>query len=260
MIPFFDNIRAQITTVPFMIAIILSLIAIILFIAFWNRSRKTGGNRFQWGILGALPFVLCSVASIFICRIALPTSFDTFSDNRAFLITILTGAVGLFVSVLVFHGFLPLRPKELSAILILHWLSRLFLAVVFLYSGYVKWQEPLQFAVAIHAYKLAPETMEYHLATYLPWFELLLGLLLLSGWKIRYSAMATTGLLLFFIVILSITYARGIEANCGCFSLDDRISIKTIARDSLIIIPAIFLLLESRFRSRLNKAVPTPVI
>jgi putative oxidoreductase len=143
---------------------------------------------------------------------------------------------------------------------IIHWLSRILLATVFLYSGYVKLQEPLQFAVAIQGYQLAPEAMIYPLATYLPWLELLLGLLLLSGWKIRYSAMATTGLLLFFIVILSITYARGIEANCGCFSLDDRISLKTIARDSLIIIPAIFLILESRILSRLNKTVPAPEI
>jgi uncharacterized membrane protein YphA (DoxX/SURF4 family) len=148
----------------------------------------------------------------------------------------------------------------MTTLRVIHWLSRLFLASVFVYSGYVKLQEPLQFAVAIQAYKLAPEAMIYPLATYLPWFELFLGLLLLSGWKIRYSAMATTGLLLFFIVILSITYARGIEANCGCFSLDDRISIKTIARDSLIIIPAIFLILESRFRSRLNKTAPNPAI
>jgi putative oxidoreductase len=146
----------------------------------------------------------------------------------------------------------------MTTLRVIHWLSRLFLAAVFVYSGYVKLQEPLQFAVAIHAYKLAPETMEYPLATYLPWLELLLGLLVLSGWKIRYSAMAATGLLFFFIVILSITYARGIEANCGCFSLDDRISIKTIVRDSLFIIPAIFLVLESRFRSRLNKTIPAP--
>jgi putative oxidoreductase len=144
----------------------------------------------------------------------------------------------------------------MTIINILHWLCRLFLAVVFIYSGYVKLDETLQFAVAIQAYKLAPDAMIYPLATYLPWFELLLGLLLLSGWKIRYSSMATAGLLLFFIVILSITYARGIDANCGCFNLDDRISLKTIARDSLILLPAIFLVFEARIRSLLKNTSP----
>jgi uncharacterized membrane protein YphA (DoxX/SURF4 family) len=142
------------------------------------------------------------------------------------------------------------------ALRILHWLCGLFLAGIFLYSGYVKWQAPLQFAVAIEGYKLAPQALVWPLANYLPWFEIALGIWLLSGWKIKYSAMVTAALLLFFIVILTITYARGIEANCGCFSLDDRISPKTIARDSLILIPAIFLIFESRLRSGFNKSIP----
>jgi putative oxidoreductase len=139
---------------------------------------------------------------------------------------------------------------------ILHWTCCLLLAGIFIYSGYVKWQNPLQFAVAIEGYKLAPQAFVWPLATYLPWFEIALGVFLLSGWKIKYSAIATAALLLFFILILTITYARGIEANCGCFSLDDPISPKTIARDSLILIPAIFLIFESRIRARFNKSIP----
>ncbi len=138
----------------------------------------------------------------------------------------------------------------MTVLKVLHWLSRLLLAGIFIYSGYVKSQETLQFAAAIEGYKLAPEAIVYPLARSLPWLEIALGLFLLSGWKIRCSAIATAGLLLFFIVVLSITYARGIDANCGCFSLDDRISLKTIARDSLILIPAFFLIFESHFRSR----------
>jgi uncharacterized membrane protein YphA (DoxX/SURF4 family) len=142
------------------------------------------------------------------------------------------------------------------ALRILHWLCRLLLAGIFIYSGYVKWQAPLQFAVAIEGYKLAPQALVWPLANYLPWFEIALGIWLLSGWKIKCSALVTAALLLFFIVVLTITYARGIDANCGCFSLDDRISPKTIARDSLILIPAIFLIFESRLRSKFNKSIP----
>ena len=139
---------------------------------------------------------------------------------------------------------------------ILHWVCRLALAGIFIYSGYVKLQEPLQFAVAIAGYKLVPENLIFPLATYLPWLEVALGLGILVGWKIRYFSLGAVALLLFFIVILAITVSRGIEANCGCFSMDERISPKTIARDSLILIPAFYLAVEHRLRKRLQKPDP----
>ena len=139
---------------------------------------------------------------------------------------------------------------------ILHWLCRLILAGIFLYSGYVKIQEPLQFTVAIAGYKLVPDSLVFPLAKCLPWIEIALGYNILIGWKIRYNAVAAGALLLLFIAVLTITVVRGIEANCGCFSLDERISPKTIARDSLMLIPAIFLAIEPRLRKRWQKSTP----
>jgi uncharacterized membrane protein YphA (DoxX/SURF4 family) len=133
---------------------------------------------------------------------------------------------------------------------ILHWASIIILAAIFLYTGYIKIQEPLQFAAAISGYQLVPEHLVWPIAQYFPWLEIALGVFLLIGWKIRYVAGASAALLLFFTVILSITYFRGIEANCGCFSFNDRITPKTIARDSIILIPALFLIFEPRRRHR----------
>ncbi len=139
---------------------------------------------------------------------------------------------------------------------ILHWVCRCLLAGVFIYSGYIKLQATLQFAVAISGYQLVPETLILPLATYLPWIEVLLGVLLLIGWKIRYVSMATAGLLLMFTIVLTITYLRGIDANCGCFGFDDPISPLTIARDGAFFIPAIFLAFESRIRLRYRNRGP----
>jgi putative oxidoreductase len=136
------------------------------------------------------------------------------------------------------------------ALRILNGLCRNLLGVAFLYSGYIKIHEPLQFAVTITGYKLVPEGLVFPLATYFPWVEILLGLLLLNRWKVSYVAAGAAALLLFFITILTITYMRGIEANCGCFSFSDRISPKTIMRDGLLLLPAIFLIIEDRFRVR----------
>jgi putative oxidoreductase len=132
---------------------------------------------------------------------------------------------------------------------VIHWLCRLSLGAMFLYTGYIKIQAPLQFAVTITGYKLVHDSIAYPLALYFPWVEIVLGLLILSGFKIRHIAWGAVALILMFIAMLTVTYMRGIEANCGCFSFDDRITIKTLLRDSLIILPALFLALESRFRT-----------
>lgn len=139
---------------------------------------------------------------------------------------------------------------------ILHWASCIILAVIFLYSGYIKIDSPLQFAAAVTGYQLVPENLVFTIARYFPWVEIALGVLLLSGWKSRYAAMASAGLLLFFTVILTITYFRGINANCGCFSFDDRISPKTIARDSIFLIPALFLIFEKKFPGKSKDSDP----
>lgn len=136
---------------------------------------------------------------------------------------------------------------------ILHWLCRLFLTGIFIYSGYIKVQSYLQFTVTLGGYQLIPEQLIPFIATYFPWVEILLGVAILIGWKIRYFAAGATALLLFFSLLLAITYFRGIEANCGCFSFDDPISPLTILRDGIIVIPAIYLLLENRIRMRLKK-------
>jgi len=140
---------------------------------------------------------------------------------------------------------------------IAHWVCRVLLAAMFFYTGWIKINQPLQFAVTLMGYDLFPETWIPFFAQWFPWAEIALGVFLLIGWKIRYVAAATTALLLFFTVILSITYFRGIDANCGCFDFDSRISPMTILRDSIILIPALFLLFARRKKTGSEEPVNT---
>ncbi len=77
---------------------------------------------------------------------------------------------------------------------------------------------------------------------------------MLIGWRLRWFAAATAGLLLVFISLLTVTYLRGIEADCGCFGPGDRISPLTIARDGSFLLPALFLAAEAKIRSRWKRA------
>jgi putative oxidoreductase len=139
----------------------------------------------------------------------------------------------------------------------LHWICRLALGGVFLYSGYVKMKAPLQFAADIAAYKLPmPDGMLFPISQYFPWVEIILGALLLIGWKMRWWGIAASALMLFFITLLTVTYFRGIDANCGCFGSGDKISPLTMLRDSVFLLPALFLAFEKSIRRRFHTMEP----
>jgi uncharacterized membrane protein YphA (DoxX/SURF4 family) len=159
---------------------------------------------------------------------------------------------------------IPRIPQWLSRTIphLLHWICRFILAGIFIISGNFKRQNYFDFALAIQGYKLfSPDQTKlvFLIARYFPWLEIALGisLLILVRRKIRYASGVAAALLLFFIVLLTVTYFRGIEANCGCFSFDEKISPKTIARDSLMLLPALYLLfVEPLLRKRLKTENP----
>ena len=139
-------------------------------------------------------------------------------------------------------------------ILALHWISRILLAVVFIYAGYAKLKNPLQFAVAVEGYKLVSSGMVLLIVKVLPWVEIILGAALLLGIQIRFTAAITCGFLLFFIGLMLITYLRGIEADCGCFGVGEKISPLTLIRDASFLLPAFYLYLQPWIDEKINGA------
>ena len=128
----------------------------------------------------------------------------------------------------------PVFQRRILQWRILEWIARLGLGALFIYAGYAKLQNPFLFEMAVDGYQLLPPTGVILVARGLPWLEVALGLALWTGWKLPYSATFTTLLLGAFLVMMGITYARGIEAACGCFGTSEPISPRTLARDSLI--------------------------
>ncbi len=145
------------------------------------------------------------------------------------------------------------------AVRVLSWLFRFALAGIFIYAGAVKMYPAIQrdfFMMDLSTYQLLPEWAIVFIAYALPPFEVLLGLLLLSGWKLRYTSAASALLLLGFMGVMLFTYLRGVSANCGCFGDGEPISPWTLTRDSLILLPAVFLIVYS-WRLRPD-AAPSP--
>jgi uncharacterized membrane protein YphA (DoxX/SURF4 family) len=139
---------------------------------------------------------------------------------------------------------------------LLHWLCRLALGALFIYAGFSKVYPPdhqFLFEMAVSAYELLPVWAVIVVARALPWFEMALGLVLILGWKLRYSSALAALILGGFIAAMAVTYARGIEADCGCFGLGEPISPFTLARDSLLLVMAIYLAVYA-WRARVTPA------
>jgi uncharacterized membrane protein YphA (DoxX/SURF4 family) len=119
---------------------------------------------------------------------------------------------------------------------------RVVLAAVFVFAAWSKLREPwLLFAMAIDAYGLLPQWAVMTLARALPWFELALGILLLTGFWLRHTAIAASALLVVFFAVMLRSYAKGLQIDCACFGFGEAISLKTLLRDGLLVLSSVAL-------------------
>ncbi|HNT00588.1 MAG TPA: MauE/DoxX family redox-associated membrane protein [Candidatus Saccharicenans sp.] len=111
---------------------------------------------------------------------------------------------------------------------------RLIVGGVFIWAGVSKIADPLSFAQDVRNYQLVGPALSFLTAIFLPWVELIAGLWLIIGIYPKSSALLISSLLLFFIVLVLITMARGLDVDCGCFGTFSRqADWRLIAEDSL---------------------------
>ena len=94
---------------------------------------------------------------------------------------------------------------------------RVVLGGIFIYAGTLKIADPVAFAGNVAAYKLLPPFGNYLMAATLPWVELLCGLLLLLGLRLRAGATLILLMNLVFTLALTTAIVRGLDIDCGCF-------------------------------------------
>jgi uncharacterized membrane protein YphA (DoxX/SURF4 family) len=127
--------------------------------------------------------------------------------------------------------------------------ARLILGGVFVFASIDKILHPAAFAEAVYNYQILPDNLLNLTAIVLPWLELVLGVLLIIGVWMPGAIFVCNILLLTFIGVLIYNLARGLDIHCGCFSTEpseDPLSIWTIARDAVFLVPAVYLLFAIR--------------
>lgn len=128
---------------------------------------------------------------------------------------------------------------------------RVALGVIFVYAAWVKLSLPWQlFAMSIDSYQLLPASLVEILARTLPWFELLLGVVLITARWLRVSSTITSVLLLVFFSLMVRAAVKGQEISCGCFGPGETISWKTMLRDGAMLAASLLVTANAFLRRR----------
>jgi putative oxidoreductase len=148
------------------------------------------------------------------------------------------------------------------------WIGRLVLGGIFVYAGYSKIFLPnlilsplfalkfslstnlSNFANQVESYKLLSPWGVYFVSHTLPFTEIVLGLLLLIGWRLRIWATVVTFIMLGFLTVVTRAYLLHMNINCGCFATPEPLTIKTVFRDgafaALALLMTVFAFIEAR--------------
>ena len=96
---------------------------------------------------------------------------------------------------------------------------RVVYVVLFLYAGINKLLDPRSFSIVIDAFGLVPDPLIMTVAVALPILEILAAVGLL--FDVRGSLGLVSGLLVFFMAVVSYGIWMGLDIDCGCFGPGD---------------------------------------
>lgn len=119
---------------------------------------------------------------------------------------------------------------------------------VFIWSGWLKVQDPSQFLVSIRTFHLLPDPFAAWLALLLPWLEIFAGLCVLTGWLRRGGLFLLNTSLVVFAIALFTAWARGLDVECGCFGGGKGTTtiIEALMRDAVLLAVGLWLMMRHR--------------
>lgn len=134
-------------------------------------------------------------------------------------------------------------------------IARIVLGCVFIVVGVTKIAEPKLFANEIGNYQMLPDIIVNLPAIILPWLELVSGLMLILGVKLRESSFIAGVLLVFFTLAVAIAWARGLNINCGCFSTlkEEKVGLSKILQNSGLLILSYLIFISKSTKFRLDR-------
>ncbi|MFH1701486.1 MAG: MauE/DoxX family redox-associated membrane protein [Candidatus Zixiibacteriota bacterium] len=128
---------------------------------------------------------------------------------------------------------------------------RLLFGGIFIYASLDKITNPDQFARIVYNYHLLPGSLVNAAALILPLSEFIAGLFLILGIFYKGSRNYLLILMIVFMIAISINIFRGVNLECGCFSVSSKAKshgLYLILRDVAYLIPGIVLMFSRSVR------------
>lgn len=117
---------------------------------------------------------------------------------------------------------------------------------VFLFAAIGKINNPAAFADAVDNYRILPYIFVTLLAIVLPWMEAISGVLLLLGKRLAGSSLIVIALNLVFIAAIASAIIRGLDIDCGCFSVGAaKAGYARLLEDLVLLAMAVFVFREA---------------
>lgn len=116
------------------------------------------------------------------------------------------------------------------------------------------------FAMQVDSYQILPAWAVTPFAHTLPWLELAVGILLLSGVALRYVAIVATALVAVFYTAVIRSYALHLAVNCGCFGPNEKLTGWTLVRDGLFFALSIALTIGAFLVHRQNSSARSSAV
>ena len=134
-----------------------------------------------------------------------------------------------------------------TALAVVRWL----VGLVFLVSAVGKIADPAGFAESVAAYRILPNFLVNPFAMVLPWVEVFVGLSLINRISVSGSALLAIVLSFVFLVAVISAMARGLDIECGCFTVaKSKVGWELIARDLILLGMSLVLFLGDAFMER----------
>jgi putative oxidoreductase len=130
---------------------------------------------------------------------------------------------------------------------------RVLFGLLFIWASWDKILNPAAFAEVLYNYRVLPDLLIHPAAIILPWLEMGGGILLVVGRMTGGSLIILNALLLIFGAALGLSLYRGLDINCGCFSLGskgERVAWQSLVRDFVLLGLGLSLMVSAYKRRR----------
>lgn len=138
--------------------------------------------------------------------------------------------------------------------------ARLILGITYLVAGVLKARELEATRMDTRAFQILSYDLANIWGTFMPFLEILLGVLLIAGLMTRMTAVLSGLLMIAFIIGISSVWARGIVIQCGCFGNNGKLPTTAaykwdILRDVGLLLCAAWLVIWPRTKLSLDRAL-----